>query len=219
MSNFARMADGDKDGAKKKIAGGAIAKRTHGITNRPQQVTWGWREAPVPVIAAAHGVALGGGFQLYLGADIRYAAPKTRMSIMEIRWGLVPDMAATHMMTRLAGEDVVKELALTGRIFEAEEGKELGFITQIHDDPLAAALETAHAVANRNPDATRRIKRLFNEAADRDIAQTLMLESELMDAVIGHPNQIEAVKAEMEKRTPDFAPATPDDTPALKRAG
>ena len=105
------------------------AKRTHGIANRPQQCAWQWRELPVPVIAAVHGVALGGGFQIMLGADMRYATADTRFSVMEIKWGLVPDLAGTQLMRHLAREDVVRELTYTGRIFNGEEAQRYGFVT------------------------------------------------------------------------------------------
>ena len=158
----------------------------------------------VPVIAAAQGFALGGGFQVFMGADMRYAAPGTKFSIMESRWGLVPDMGTTHVMARLAREDIVKELAMTARIFEAEEAYEYGFLTRVCDDPIAAAFETATAIATRNPDAIRATKQLFNEPADRFVAETLMLESVLQDEIIGSPNQVEAVKAELEGRAAVF---------------
>lgn len=199
MGNFAAMADNGNAGVtsgKKQ----SLADRTHGLANRPQKVAFTWREVEVPVIAAAQGFAVGGGFQLYMGADIRYAAPGTKFSIMESRWGLIPDMGTTHVMTQVAREDIVKELAYTARVFEADEAYEHGFVTRICDDPVAAALETATAIAGRNPDAIRGTKRLFNEPADRFIADTLMLESVIQDDIIGHPNQVEAVKAELEGR-------------------
>lgn len=202
MANFASMADaGNKNAVAKREK---LANRTHGLTNRPQQVAYVWREVEVPVIAAAQGFAIGGGFQLFLGSDIRYAAPGTKFSVMEIKWGLVPDMGTTHVMARLCREDVLKELAYTGRIFEAEEALQHGFLTRICDDPLAAAMDTANDIAARNPDATRRMKRLFNEPADRFIGDTLMLESILQDDIIGKPNQIEAVMAEMEGRPANY---------------
>lgn len=212
MANFARMSQGpdgkgDGNGGSSDVTSGPSAKleeRTHGLTNRAQQVSWGWREAPVPVIAAAHGVALGGGFQLFMGADIRYAAPATRFSIMEIRWGLIPDMGTTHVMARLAREDKLKELALTGRIFESDEAYEIGFLTRVCNDPLAAALETAQTIASKNPDAIRSTKELFNSQADRYAADMLLQESVLQDKIIGFPNQVEAVRAELEQRTAHF---------------
>ena len=200
MGNFAKMAGGGGAGVTEGDSRQKLADRTHGLANRPQKVAFTWREVEVPVIAAAQGFALGGGFQLFMGADIRYAAPGTKFSIMESRWGLVPDMGTTHVMTRVAREDIVKELALTARIFEADEAYEHGFLTRIYDNPVDAALDTAAAIATRNPEAVRGTKRLFNEPADRFVADTLMLESVIQDDIIGYPNQIEAVKAELEGR-------------------
>ena len=128
-----------------------LTERTHGQANMPQKVACIWREIGVPVIAAAHGFTLGGGFQIFMGADIRFAAPGTKFSIMEIKWGLVPDMGTTHVMARLAREDILKELAMTGRIFDADEALEIGFLTRIHDDPVAHAMEVAQQIAARNP--------------------------------------------------------------------
>ncbi|MBT5157236.1 MAG: crotonase/enoyl-CoA hydratase family protein [Rhodobiaceae bacterium] len=206
MGNFAAMAGGGDAG----VSGNQkqrqpLAARSHGLANRPQKVAFTWREVQVPVIAAAQGFALGGGFQVFMGADMRYAAPGTKFSIMESRWGLVPDMGTTHVMARLAREDIVKELAMTARIFEAEEAYEYGFLTRICDDPIAAAFETATAIAARNPDAIRATKQLFNEPADRLVADTLLLESVLQDEIIGSPNQVEAVKAELEGREAVFS--------------
>lgn len=203
MSNFTKMAEGDNSGITNKRQQ-MLAERTHGLANRPQKMCWTWREAPVPVIAAVHGVVLGGGFQIMLGADLRYAAPKTKFSIMEIRWGIIPDVGTTQMMQQLARQDIVKELALTGRIFESDEALEYGFLTRIVDDPLTASMEVATAIASRNPDATRGIKRLFNTQADRHAADNLLMESVIQDGIIGHSNQIEAVRAEFEKRTANF---------------
>ena len=204
MSNFTKIAEGANAGVTNKKRQ-MLAERTHGLANRPQKMSWIWREVPMPVIVALHGVAVGGGFQIMLGADIRYAAPKTRFSIMEIRWGLVPDVGTTQIMQQVARQDIVKELALTGRFFESDEALEYGFITRIVDDPLAAAMETARAIAARNPDATRGIKHVFNTQADRHAADNLLIESVIQDGVIGHPNQVEAVRAELEKRDANFA--------------
>lgn len=210
MGNFAAMAGGGDAGVSGKgKERQLLAARSHGLANRPQKVAFTWREVQVPVIAAAQGFALGGGFQVFMGADMRYAAPGTKFSIMEARWGLIPDMGTTHVMALLAREDIVKELAMTARIFEAEEAYEHGFLTRICDDPIAAAFETATAIASRNPHAIRATKRLFNEPADRFVAETLMLESVLQDDIIGSPNQVEAVKAELEGREAVFSDALP----------
>jgi enoyl-CoA hydratase/carnithine racemase len=181
-----------------------LSERTNGIANLPQYAAWLWRELPVPVIAALHGVAFGGGFQVALGADIRIAAPGTRMSVMEIKWGLVPDMAGTQLMRHLAREDVIKELTYTGRIFESEEAREMGFVTMIDANPHGKAMEIARQIAQRSPDAMRGNKVLLNRAPYLDSAQGLLLESQLQDQIIGKPNQIEAVLSELEKRAADF---------------
>lgn len=184
-----------------------LTARTHGPANRPQWAAWAWRELPVPVIAAVHGVALGGGFQVALGADMRFATPDCRFSVMEIRWGLVPDVAGTQLMRHLAREDVVRDLTYSGRIFNGVEAKEYGFVTRVCDDPRAEALACAREIAGRNPDAIRAAKRLLNLAVATDARTGLMAESKEQVRLIGSANQIEAVRAEMEKRKPNFKDA------------
>jgi len=140
MGRFAAMNENGGHG----IAGGEkrdLSIRTHGQANFAQQAVWGWRQLPVPVIAAIHGVAFGGGFQLALGADMRFLAPDARMSIMEIKWGLVPDMAGTPVLATLVRDDILRELTYTGRIFSAQEALSYGLATRICDDPRATALE------------------------------------------------------------------------------
>jgi enoyl-CoA hydratase/carnithine racemase len=174
-----------------------ILTRTHGIANAWQQAAHVWRALPVPVIAAIHGVAFGGGFQIALGADIRYVTPDARLSIMEVKWGLVPDMTGIARMRELARSDVVRELAMTGRVFSGVEALTYGFATSLHADPLAAARSTAKEIAARSPDAVRAIKRLINFASDADSAAILLAESKEQAALIGSPNQIEAARAGM----------------------
>jgi len=158
----------------------------------------------VPVIAAIHGVAFGGGFQLTLGADLRFMTAEARMSVMEIKWGLVPDLAGTQLMRHLAREDVVRELTYTGRIFNGTEAKEYGFVTKVVDDPRAAALETAKEIANKSPDAIRANKRLLNDAVAVDAAAGLMAESVEQQKLIGSPNQIEAIMSNLQKRAANY---------------
>ncbi len=197
MDRFQAMGRGEQ-------AIGNIVTRTHGPANSAQWAAWLWRELPVPVIAAVHGVAFGGGFQLALGADIRYAAPDARLSIMESRWGLVPDLAGTQLMRHLAREDVVRELTYTGRIFSGEEALAYGFVTRVTADPRAAAFETAREIAANSPDAIRAAKRLLNLAVASDAKTGLAAESAEQSKLIGSPNQIEAVLANLEKRPPRF---------------
>ncbi len=202
MASFAGMATGPRRNA---ASGPALDARTHGIANRAQYAVWVWREIPVPVIAAVHGYAYGGGFQLMLGADMRYVAPDARMSVFEVRWGLAPDMCGPQLMRHLAREDIVRELTYTGRIFTGEEAREFGFATRVCNDPHAAALETAREIAGRSPDAVRAAKRLLNAATISGPEMGLIQETREQLALIGSPNQIEAVKANMEKRAPVFS--------------
>jgi len=181
-----------------------LTKRTHGISNFAQHIVWLWRELPVPVIAAVHGVAFGGGFQLALGADLRYVAPGTRLSIVEAKWGLVPDMAGTQLMRHLAREDVVRELTYTARVFSADEALAYGFATRLEADPVAAAMATAREIVDRSPDAIRAVKRLLNQAITCDAATGLAAETEEQRKLLGTPNQIEVVRANLENRAPSF---------------
>ncbi|MFT4629863.1 MAG: enoyl-CoA hydratase/carnithine racemase [Dinoroseobacter sp.] len=201
MENFSSMLD-PSDSKEQDL--GNLAKRTHGIANDVQHAVWVWHELPMPVIAAVHGVAVGGGLQIALAADMRYAAPKTRFSILEMKWGIIPDMGSSQLMRHLAPEDIVRELSYTARIFEADEAKEYGFITKIVDDPLAHAMEVAKQIVNRNPHAVRACKRVFNAANYVTEAQGLLMESQEQDKIMGKPNQIEAVMAELQKRPPVF---------------
>ncbi|MBB3637127.1 crotonase/enoyl-CoA hydratase family protein [Variovorax atrisoli] len=206
MASFERMqqqgagADVLGEGA----AGADLVVRTHGIANAAQQVAMVWREVSVPVIAAVHGVAFGGGLQVALGADIRIVAPDTKLSVMEIKWGLVPDMAGMVLMRELARSDVVRELTFTGRIFSGEEALRLGFATRVSADPLAEALQMAHEIAGKSPDAIRAGKRLLNASLSQSAAELLLAESVEQKALIGSPNQVEAVKANIERRAPRF---------------
>lgn len=170
----------------------------------PQHVTWGWRNLPMPVIAAVHGVAMGGGFQIMSGADIRIAAPGTRFAIRETYWGLVPDMAGFPIWRGLVRDDVLRELVYTAREFDAEEALRHGFVTRIADDPHTAAMELAKAVAARSPHAIRGAKRLCNMAHDADPRAMLLAETDEQVAVIGKPNMLEAVAANMGKRAAVF---------------
>ncbi|WP_084419058.1 crotonase/enoyl-CoA hydratase family protein [Henriciella litoralis] len=201
MGNFGKMAEGTggTPAGKQKLE-----PRTHGITNRAQQAVWGWRELPVPVIAAVHGVALGGGFQVMLGSDIRIVHPETKLSIMEIKWGLVPDMAGTPIMRSLCRDDRLRELTYTGRIFSGVEAADYGFATEVSESPYDRAMEMANLIAGKNPDAIRADKQIFNSLADMTEAEALLQESILQDKLIGSKNQIEAIMAELGKRPANF---------------
>lgn len=163
-----------------------------------------WQELEIPVIAALQGACYGAGLQIALGADIRIAGPDTQMSIMEIAWGLIPDMGFTTTLPRLMRADQAKELILTGRVIDAAEAQTLGLITRIAEQPLDAAQELAQTIASKNPDAIRRNKRLVNDSWQMARSEALRLEAQLQSEVIGQPNQMEAVFARMQKRAPTF---------------
>ncbi len=187
-------------------AGGSGTSRTRNDQGSilPQHVTWGWRNLPMPVIAAVHGVAFGGGFQIMSGADIRIAAPDARFAIRESYWGLVPDMAGFPIWRGLVRDDVLRELVYTAREFDAAEALAHGFVTRIADDPHEAAMTLARTIAGRNPHAIRGAKRLCNMAHDANPRTMLEAETDEQVKVIGRPNMMEAVAAHMGKREPVF---------------
>jgi enoyl-CoA hydratase/carnithine racemase len=184
---------------------GTGAERNDQGSILPQHVALGWRNLPMPMIAAVHGVAFGGGFQIMSGADIRIAAPGTRFAIRETYWGLVPDMAGFVIWRGLVRDDVLRELVYTAREFDADEALHHGFITRIADDPHAAAMALAHDIAAKSPHAIRGAKRLCNMAHDADPRTMLLAETREQMAVIGKPNMMEAVAANMGKRAAVFA--------------
>jgi len=190
------------------MSGGGTAGLTDRIQgevpNWFQRSARDWATLPMPVIAALHGNCFGGGLQIALGADIRLAAPDARLSVMEVKWGLIPDMAITRALPRLVGIDVAKELAFTGRVFDGTEAQRLGVVTRLADDPLAAARALAGEIATRSPHAVRGAKRLFEESWTGAVADTLTLEAELQLGLIGSPNQLAAVAAGFTKRSADF---------------
>jgi enoyl-CoA hydratase/carnithine racemase len=169
-----------------------------------QRAAYVWTEIPVPVIAAITGNALGGGLQLALGADIRIVAPDARMSVLEIRWGLIPDMTGSQLLPELVGRDVAKELTFSGRVVRGDEAVALGLATRVDPDPRQAAFELARAIAGRSPHAIRAAKRLLDLAGRVDLETGFAAEQKEIDALIGSPNQVEAVAAEFDKRPPRF---------------
>jgi enoyl-CoA hydratase/carnithine racemase len=174
------------------------------ITHLGQQAAWVWQELEVPVIGAISGHALGAGFQIAMGPDIRLVHPDTKMSVLEIRWGLVPDMGASVLLPPLVGLDVAKELYFTGRMISGTEAAQLGIATRVSENPRADALELAAEIAEKNPEAIRRMKTILNGIGERSTAQRFAAEREHIGALIGSPNQKEAVSAFFEKRTPKF---------------
>ncbi|MFD1811106.1 crotonase/enoyl-CoA hydratase family protein [Rhodococcus gannanensis] len=183
-----------------------LAREDGHLANLAQRVSVDWSRVAAPVIAAITGNCFGGGLQIALGADIRYATPDAKLSVMEVKWGLVPDMGITQSLPRLVGIDVAKELTFTGRILSGTEAQSLGIVTRTVEDPLAAALDLAREIAGKSPHAVQAAKRLYDETwAGNDPAAALLLESELQVSLMGSPNQLEAVSAGMTKRPANFA--------------
>jgi len=181
-----------------------LARRTHGGANFAQYVALQWRQLAIPVIAAIHGVAFGGGLQIALGADMRVVAPSARLSFKEISWGLIPDMGGMLLSRGLIRPDIAYDLMLTGRVFDGAEAERHGLVTRLCDDPIAAALALAAEIAAKNPDAVRAIKRISNIGDDSIAAQILAAEAAEQTALMGSANQIEAMRAAFEKRAPLF---------------
>jgi len=184
---------------------GRMGPRDSSPANFFQSAAYVWREIPVPVIAAIRGAAYGGGLQIALGADIRYARADAQLSVMEIKWGIIPDMAISSTAHHVVPVDRLKELAYTGRVISGSEAFAQGLVTAVKDDPLAAATELAREIALRSPQAIRAIKKLFDESWHAGSSASLQLEATLQTQVMGTPNQIEAVTANMQKRKPKFS--------------
>lgn len=194
FSDLARMQD----------PGERIMPRSHGDANDMQELALIWRRVPVPVIAALHGVVYGGGLQLALGADIRIAAPDTKLAVMEMKWGLVPDMGGMVLMPPLMRSDVLRQMTYTNRPVSASQAEHWGLVTSVEDDPLAEALALAQEIAGKSPTAIRAAKRLIEVAEAAGRADVLMAESAEQSALIGKPDQLEVIGAQMQGRKPEF---------------
>jgi len=198
VENFAALLSGESK----------FPNLTDRYQNRPsniyQHIGYGWKELPVPVIAAIHGVALGGGFQIAMGADIRFSTPDAKFSLMEMRWGLIPDMSVTQTIRDVVSIDVAKELIFTGKVIQGEEAARLKLVTHVCEKPYDEAMALATEIASKNPDAIRAAKKLINEVWHGDSGHGLLMESELMMTLMGSPNQLEAVTASFTKRPPKF---------------
>lgn len=209
FSVFGNMADSDPPAPREQSddvqGAGAIGSVDGRITHLGQQVCWVWQELPMPVIAAVQGHALGGGFQIALGADIRFSTPDAKWSVREVHWGLVPDMTGTFMLSRLVRNDIARELTYTAKMIDGTTAHEYGIVTHLTDDPYADAMALATEIAGRSPGAVRGSKALFNHLFTQDAAEQFALERTIIGQQIGSPNQVEAIMSNMEKRAPDFA--------------
>ncbi len=198
FQGFAEMRSGEKEAFDLfKVEEGQIA-------NQAQMPGMVWKQVPVPVIAAVHGVAFGGGLQIALGADIRLASPDARLSVMEIKWGIIPDMSLTQTLRDLVRLDVAKELTFSGKIVEAAEAAQLGLVTRVCEDPYRQAHQLALEIASKSPHAVAAAKQLLETAWHRSAEEGLQLEASLQRSLMGTPNQMEAVTANFEKRPPNF---------------
>jgi enoyl-CoA hydratase/carnithine racemase len=208
LSSFEAMAgDGEPgagDGPATRSPGRGIMETNDRITHLGQQAAWVWQELEVPVIAAIHGPALGGGFQIAMGADLRVVAPDAKLSVLEIRWGLIPDMTGTLMLPRVVGLEVAKDLTFTGRMVSGEEAVQLGLASRLSETPHDDAIALARDLAGKSPDALAHAKRLLNLSGTRPVAEQFLDERTAMASLIGSPNQVEATMAYLEKRTPRF---------------
>lgn len=206
MQSFAKMGDSDSAASSDSSADApkSLLDTDGRVENFAQRPALVWKYLQVPVIAALHGVAYGGGAQVALGADIRIAAPDLKMSVMEIKWGLVPDMSITQTLRDILPMDVAKQLTFTGQVLNGHEAQQLGLVTQVADDPYAAAMNMARDIATKSPEAIRAAKQLFETAWHADAKTGLELEAELQAGLIGSANQREAIAANFAKRAPEF---------------
>lgn len=202
FSSFQSMAGGAGTGGgdSGERRGNPSRLQPNGITHLGQQTAWVWQELEVPVIAAVHGHALGGGIQIALGADIRFVHPATKLSMREVHWGLVPDMTGTLFLSQLVGSDVAKELTFTARMISGTEAGELGIATHVTETPREDAFALAREIASKSPDAVRGAKALFNRLANADAAEQFAEERRVIGSLIGSPNQVETVMANFENR-------------------
>ncbi|MCG8315016.1 MAG: crotonase/enoyl-CoA hydratase family protein [Pseudomonadales bacterium] len=184
--------------------GKLLLKPGRSYTNLAQDVAWCWRELPIPVIAIIHGKCYGGGLQIPLGADFRIAKPDAELSVMEIKWGLIPDMTGSVTLRELVAIDVAKELAMTGRLVSAEEAKALGLVTSVSEDPMPDAIALAQQISSRSPDAIAAAKKLFNETWTADEKTALNLETRLQKKLIGRWNQIAAASKNLMDNPLDY---------------
>jgi enoyl-CoA hydratase/carnithine racemase len=204
-------APGDRDGGAGAGAGAAgITSMGGRITHLGQQAAWVWRELAVPVVAAITGPCLGGGLQIAMGADIRLVAADAQLSVLEMRWGLIPDMTGTWILPRLVGDAAARELTYTGRMISGEEAVRIGLASRVCDDPREEALALAAEIASRSPAAVRQAKRLLERSVEpgRTVAEQFLDERTTMGSLIGSPANVEAVTAYFEKRPPVFADPT-----------
>ncbi|WP_424832900.1 crotonase/enoyl-CoA hydratase family protein [Ruegeria sp.] len=181
-----------------------LMTRSHEDANEMQELALIWRRIPVPVICAIQGVAYGGGLQIALGADIRIAHPESKLALMEMKWGIIPDMGGMVLLPKLVRSDVLRLLTYTARPIGAPQAADWGLVTKLSDDPVTEALALAEDIAGQSPSAIRAAKRLIDVAETKSRTEVLLEESSEQVALIGKPDQIEVVTAQMQGRRPEF---------------
>ena len=202
---FFEMMMGKNEAGASSAAAGALDHRDGQLASVAQQAVTVWSTLEAPVIAAIHGHALGGGLQLALGADIRIVAPDAQLSVLEIRWGLIPDMTGTQALPALVGLDVAKELTFTGRMVNGLEAQRLGLATQVSDAPRDDALALARQMVGNSPSALRSAKALLNLAGRVSFEEGLLAEQRAQRALIGSADQMEAIASFLEQRPPRWS--------------
>jgi|SRR5699024_6329434 len=175
-------------------------------TNLFQQACWAWRKLPMPVVAVLHGHCYGGALQLALGADFRFSTPDCKFSIMEIKWGLVPDMTGTLTLRELLPIDVAKKLAMTGEVINAQEALAWQLVTEVHEEPMAAAEALCATLAEKSPDALATIKVLLQNNWHASPRRALARERLAQLRILLNSNQRRAAQAAMKKTTATFKP-------------
>ena len=179
-------------------------------TNLFQRANWAWRELPVPVIAVTRGHVFGGGIQLALAADFRFTTPDCQWSVLEAKWGLVPDMSGTVPLAELTTADVAKRLTMTGEVFSGEQAVAYGIASDVAEDPMKPALELVDALLARSPDSVSASKKLLNRSRRGGLRGAFGRERRYQLRMFRSPNTKIARKAGMERSEPEFRPRTFD---------
>ena len=174
-----------------------LAKWLPGQANLAQRVSYNWRKIPVPVIMVIQGRCWGGGLQIALGGDFRFATTDASFSIMEGKWGLIPDMGANLALRELVAKDVALKLTMTAEVISAATALGYGLITGVSDEPLRQAKQLVAQITERSPDAVAAVKKLYQQNWFK--AEWLMLakESYYQVKILIGTNQNRAVKKQL----------------------
>lgn len=175
-------------------------------TNNFQEACWGWRRLPVPVIAVVHGHVYGGGLQLAMAADFRFTTPDSQWSVLETKWGLIPDMTGVRTLAEQVGMDTAKLLTMTGDVVSGTEAGRLGLATTVSADPHAEAGKLVDKLLTRSPDAVAAAKRLFGSTWTSGPRRTFGRERVEQLLLLMLRNTAAARNAAFKQETPHFVP-------------